>query len=305
MRMIHQEIEDNEIIERYVCHQLSPEERRAFQEHFFACDGCFDNLQMTARLIAGVREASVTGVLAKDSTATKAATASTKADTASTSWWTRGFKPAFVLVSAASVILAALLGWLLLSQIPKLRGDVEREKLARQQLEREKQQAEQEQQQGLANAKAELAKEREQLEQERNERAKLQKQLEELTHNQSPSVASAKGPSQANAPIVILEALRDSQTGNELEMPANASSATLWAEVEPGNRFSSFSVQIFTREGRRIATVVGARRNAYGAVAVNFPAKVLPAGQYVVKLYGIENGKHEPIGEFDLRVRRK
>ncbi|MEW6130006.1 MAG: zf-HC2 domain-containing protein [Acidobacteriota bacterium] len=56
--MNHREIDDNEIIERYARHQLSPEERRAFQEHYFACDACFDKVQMMARLIAGICEAS-------------------------------------------------------------------------------------------------------------------------------------------------------------------------------------------------------------------------------------------------------
>lgn len=61
--MTHQEIEQREIIERYVRDQLAPEEQRAFQEHFFTCDACFEQVQMTERFIAGVRYAAETGLL--------------------------------------------------------------------------------------------------------------------------------------------------------------------------------------------------------------------------------------------------
>jgi hypothetical protein len=47
-----------------VRHKLPPDERRAFQEHYFACEECFEQVQITARLVAGVRRASRKGVLA-------------------------------------------------------------------------------------------------------------------------------------------------------------------------------------------------------------------------------------------------
>src|SRR5215211_2566245 len=117
MRMTHQEIEDKEIIERYVRHQLSAQERRTFQEHFFACDACFDNVQMTARFIAGVREASVAGAFAEPWTRTFGGSTSSPFQS---NW----FKSVLVFALAASVVLATVLGWLVLNQIPKLRGEV-------------------------------------------------------------------------------------------------------------------------------------------------------------------------------------
>ena len=64
--MTHQEIEEKEIIERYVLHQLGPEERLAFQEHYFSCDECFVRARTEARLIASVRQSSRSGALAAD-----------------------------------------------------------------------------------------------------------------------------------------------------------------------------------------------------------------------------------------------
>jgi anti-sigma factor RsiW len=290
MRMTHQEIEKNEIIERYALNALSEDERRAFQEHFFACDECFDKAQMTARFIAGVRESSVTGVLAQPSAESKTASAPP--------FWTNWLKPAFVLATAVSLILAVMLGWLALNQIPKLRGDVEREKQAREQMEREKQQA-------IDRAGEELEKERQQLESERNERAKLQNQLEELARNRPPIAPEINTRPQADSPIVILEAMRDSQASNQLSLPANAIRATLWAEVESGNRFTSYSLQILTAENRLVETIAGAKQNSYGAVAVTVSAKLLQTGNYIVKLYGVKNGKRELLGDYSLSVRKR
>ena len=60
---MHREIEDREIIERYVRNQLSAEERRAFEEHFFGCEECFEKLQATERFTAGIRDACSRGLL--------------------------------------------------------------------------------------------------------------------------------------------------------------------------------------------------------------------------------------------------
>jgi len=62
--MTHDQIRDGEVIERYVLHKLTPAERQAFQEHFFECEECFQETNVAARFIAGVRDASRSGVLA-------------------------------------------------------------------------------------------------------------------------------------------------------------------------------------------------------------------------------------------------
>ena len=59
--MNHHEIEQDEIVERYVRHRLAADERLAFQEHYFACDECFAQVQTTARFVAGVRQAARAG----------------------------------------------------------------------------------------------------------------------------------------------------------------------------------------------------------------------------------------------------
>jgi hypothetical protein len=108
--MMHEEIEDQEIIERYVRNQLAPEERQAFEEHFFACDACFEKLQATERFVAGIRDAAARGVLPGTSQASLRSWRTA-------SWWI----PAFGAAALAALLLAAETGWLYFVQRPKLR----------------------------------------------------------------------------------------------------------------------------------------------------------------------------------------
>ena len=279
---IHKEIKDNDIIELYVLNKLSADERRAFQEHFFECDQCFEEAQTTARFIAGVREASKAGILTTSSTESVKPRGS--------SLWIAWLKPAFALTATVSLALAIALVWLVFNQIPRLRQELARERQAREQSERENQQ-------NIDKAKEELENERRQLEVERGERAKAQSHVEELARNREP---------QPNAPIVMLEAVRSSRDKvNQLNLPATAGSAILWIDVESGNRFDSFRLQILVSNNRLVETIAGAKPNSYGALVVNVPTKSLQNGKYVVKLYGVKSGQRELVGEYNLQVRKR
>jgi hypothetical protein len=103
-------IKDEEIIERYARHQLSSEEGRAFEEHFFSCDACFEKLQATERFIAGVRDAAGRRRLDNG----PAETGKTRG------WW---LFPGFALSSCATVVLAGLVIWVFLVRLPGLRRE--------------------------------------------------------------------------------------------------------------------------------------------------------------------------------------
>jgi hypothetical protein len=103
-------IQDEEIFERYARHQLSPDEELAFEEHFFSCDECFTKLQATERFVAGVRDATRRGLL------------DTGPDEAKKTrgWW---LLPGFALSSTATVVLAGMVIWVFLVQLPGLRRE--------------------------------------------------------------------------------------------------------------------------------------------------------------------------------------
>jgi Putative zinc-finger len=111
--MMHHQIEDEEIIERYVRNQLPEEERKAFEEHFFACDDCFEKLQTTERFVAGFRDAASRGLLVGNAQGSAAP-------------WRLGswLIPAFGATACAGLVLAAVSGWLYFLQMPKLRSQL-------------------------------------------------------------------------------------------------------------------------------------------------------------------------------------
>jgi hypothetical protein len=114
--MTHEEIENREIAESYVRGLLSEEACAAFEDHYFACDECFEHVEMLEKFVDGVRDAAETGGLPKPREVTPV----------STVWRLR---PAFFLAYAASLVLAVLAGWSLLIERPRLKAEAARERL--------------------------------------------------------------------------------------------------------------------------------------------------------------------------------
>ena len=109
--MMHQDIEEQEIIERYVRNRLSPEERRTFEEHFFGCEECFAKLQIMERFIAGLDDAGNRGFL----------NSGLSAEALPARPWGSWMFPALAASSCAAFVLAIVAGWTIFSQMPKLR----------------------------------------------------------------------------------------------------------------------------------------------------------------------------------------
>lgn len=108
--MMHPQIEDQEIIERYARNQLAPEEKRAFEEHFFSCDDCFDKVQSMELFVAGLRHAGSSGLLAGGPSGTVRAWSMSR-------WWI----PAFAINAVLVLVLGSVAGWQQFSEIPSLR----------------------------------------------------------------------------------------------------------------------------------------------------------------------------------------
>jgi len=60
--MDHKKIKENEIIERYILKQLTAEEENLFEQHFLECEQCFNEIQVTEKIIAGLKNASAKGL---------------------------------------------------------------------------------------------------------------------------------------------------------------------------------------------------------------------------------------------------
>lgn len=269
--MTHQEVQQGEIIERYVRHQLTPAERQAFQEHYFACEECFEQVEMTARFVAGVRQAARQGFLAEN---------------VAEPWWAALFKPALGFALTTALVLAVAFGWLWFNQNP-----APRQELAIQQGPTPTPQPT-----ALAAVTPATA-----ATPTPSEHPKLQNQPDLLAQNrpaQTPDLAPGKPP------VVFLDAERAASNANQLTIPANASSAILRIEVEPNSSYAGFQFQLFDNTRRLITTATSGKATPRGAVSASVPANLLQTGQYVVKCYGLRDGQRELVGEYKLQVQK-
>jgi len=114
--MLHSQIEIEEVVERYVRNRLAPEERQAFEEHFFGCEECFEKLQAAERFFAGLSDAAEAVLL------------SGGPDTATTSPGSVWSIWALAAATCASLVFAAATGWMYLVQAPKLRNQLDQAK---------------------------------------------------------------------------------------------------------------------------------------------------------------------------------
>ncbi|HEV2279220.1 MAG TPA: zf-HC2 domain-containing protein [Acidobacteriaceae bacterium] len=105
--MLHTQIEHEEVVERYVRNQLAPEDRQAFEEHYFTCDECFEKVEAMERLVAGVQELARRGELGDTERQSRAPYGWL--------WW------AFAGTSLAMMALAVATGWAFLYEIPTLK----------------------------------------------------------------------------------------------------------------------------------------------------------------------------------------
>jgi anti-sigma factor RsiW len=90
--MNHDDAMEMMAAERYILGELEPAERDAFEEHYFECSVCADDVRDSAKFAAGVR------------------TSDAKVNVARFNWW-----------AAAASIFAALLGYQSLVVVPQMR----------------------------------------------------------------------------------------------------------------------------------------------------------------------------------------
>ena len=110
--MMHPQIENDEIVERYVQRTLAREQQDAFEEHLFGCSECFEKVQDAERFRAGIRQASVRGLLDDDATIASRG-----------SRWMIWTLAATTCAAAACIAIA---GWMYFNEIPRLRRELDR-----------------------------------------------------------------------------------------------------------------------------------------------------------------------------------
>lgn len=100
----HEEIEERGMVEAYVRRKLAPEDSAAFEEHYFQCGKCFDEVQLVEKFVDGVKHAARTGLLDPE----------LEPRPERRSWW----MPALAFAAASAVALASVLAFIVLVRQP-------------------------------------------------------------------------------------------------------------------------------------------------------------------------------------------
>ena len=277
--MTHNDIDQQEIVEGYVRHKLSPERRSAFEEHFFACDECFDKVQSAERFVTGVRYAAEAGLLAREIPGAGAAK-----PLAPLAGWLR---PALALSAAVSVVLAGALAWVLFYRAPQLRAELARERDQQERIRQEDQQK--------------LDRTSDELNSEIARRTEVEKQLADL---QAVNQGEPRAQTEANAPVIMLEAERSNETPIVVSIPSGARSLIFVNQPGPGPRFRTYRIEVDSGSHKRILAVEGLKKGADGMLTLILPASAFGNGLHFVKLYGIDRGRAELAGEYSINIRK-
>ena len=289
---IHKEIEDRDLIEQYVLNKLSTEERRVFQEHFFECDKCFEQAELAARFIAGVRDAVGSGVLAADQT-DRLPSRSRLFPVLNQRWTSAWLMPALAASLLLAVTLSAL--WALsLSrenrQLADLRAEQNRAADQMQQLDAKVRELE-----ASGNASQELS------EALKEENVRLKEQLAKTERQLGTQLAELRQPD-INVPVQnIYPADSQRSTGpgeiNRLRVPQGTRAFVLiLGDYKPG--YSDYRLEILDASGRQVTRREGLKPNQAGELSVMVTRTLMKRGNYRLKLYG----GREAIAEYVVRV---
>ena len=301
--MNQHESEQQETVERYVRHRLAADERRAFQEHFFACDECFEQVQTTARFVAGVREASRSGMLAAEQPGRPRPASRPLPAFLKQGWLSQWAMPA---VAASLLVALALVSLWALS----LRR--QNQQLAEQTA---GQKAEQTAEQGRASKRlrsleakvqeleaGDSGASQEEKEALRREISRLKEQLAATERGRKTHLAQSRRL-EVNVPVRNIYPVGDAQRSggggdiNQLRVPRGARAFVLiFGDYKPG--YPNYRLEILDSGGRVVARQAGLRPGPDSDLSVMLNRTLLSRGKYRLKLYG----RREQVAEYLVQI---
>ncbi|HEV8370336.1 MAG TPA: hypothetical protein VGQ39_20465 [Pyrinomonadaceae bacterium] len=291
--MTHQQIQDNEVIERYVRYQLTPAERQAFQEHYFACDECFDQVQMSARFIAGVREASRSGVLTAEHDERSARSSILPAifyPNRIRNWAV----PALAMCFLVASLLLGVWAMSVLRENQRLSRQASEQSRVAEELQRSEAKIRELEASGTASA--------EQLEALRKENERLKEEIATAAQQRETQVAQVR-QSDSNVPVINIYPMGDTQRSgggsdvNQLRLPRGAGKFVLiLSDFQSG--YHNYRLQFTSPAGRIVMQRPGLKADRNGEIRVLVTRTLFGAGEYRLKLYGQNNA----IAEYVVQV---
>jgi hypothetical protein len=112
---------------------------------------------------------------------------------------------------------------------------------------------------------------------------------------------------QLDAPIVDLDPsdqTRGNTTGDaaRIEAPPTANIITLILNAASQPAHSTYAVEILDSNGKQVWRGQRARKGPDHAVNLTLARRMIPAGRYLIKLYGLRDGKQEPVADYPVLI---
>ncbi len=300
--MDHAYIAEHGLVDLYRRGLLHPEEEARFEEHFFGCAECTEEIEIAGSFARGMK-----AMAAEDAHAAHAANAANAANTAAHgavvlglfAWLARRGR-----FAQAGLALAALFLVATAAAVPALWLRVRAERTAglvaayRQQLTHERQRTT-DLGHRLAASETKRAGERRQLEARLEAAEKAARAGEVAPWNEVLF----------NTPVFLLRTFRD-EPGSPaavIDLARTAGPVSLAVDIgagagdEPG--FSSYKVRLTGDGGRAVLEKGGLHSNALDALLITFPAGFFSRGDYRLNVFGVtKDGRESALGSHPFRV---
>lgn len=292
---------------RAVTGEMGQQERAQMASHLVACSDCVEEYRIlrSLRPLAEQAEAILaTSTAPEDPEIKPNQRAGERASDRLSAFWQRitalvsPARAAFALVALLLISLA--LGLLLI--LPRQGRDREIAQLNRELAERDR---------ALASVRESLDETRRQLEEairrsEQERHGGGSKQYEDEIADIRQSLAELSRP-QLDAPIVDLypsNSTRGNATGDaeRIEAPPTANFFTLILNIADHPLASTYAVEILDSNGKRVWRGQRLRMGQDNSVNLTLARRMFPAGRYLIKLYGLRNGKQEPVADYPVQI---
>ena len=276
--MNHQELARNETIERYLRHELPADERLAFQEHYFDCDECFEQVQMTAHFVAGVRDAARNGVLAGE----RPEQTRWAAGLFNHGWIFRWATPALAVSLLVALAVIGWWSWSARRQNQQLAQQTAEHNQAKQELQRSQARIRELEASGSASQA-----EKEGLQQEIK---RLKDQVAAAERQRGDQLAQVRQPD-TRLPTINIYPVGDAQRSggtsevNQLRLPPGTRRfVLLLSDFQP--RLANYQLEILKSSGQMISRRAGLKPDRNGEIGVTLNRSLLSQGNYRLKLFG-------------------
>jgi hypothetical protein len=279
--MNHPDIEERQMIDRYVMGQLPPDEAEHFEDHYLSCPQCLDQLALAESMQRGFKRAAGQDV----------ARFAVTRQLALFAWLSRlgRSRQAAVLAMALLVVAVAVLpGSLALRRLGERDRELAETRRTLKQ-ERERAAAGSRTAAEIDKLRAELEASQQNLTREREARTQAAEQL-----------AEAQVP-QGNVPILFLDAMRGGSSTDEprLRRPSGSNRAVFALQIDPPFA-PSYQVVLRDANGRELWRGKGLQPDERETLSLSLPGSLLETGSYTLAVEG--TGDPASRSRFTFRV---